>query len=74
VILRSKKDNCSYEGVITAAHPMAPAGGAILLVDRRALTPQESVSWQFELISATEAERILLLNNGYVQAWSAAEE
>jgi hypothetical protein len=71
MILRSKADNRSYEAVITAGHPRATAGRAILLVDRKALTPQESASWRFEIVSASEAERMLLENNGYIAAWAA---
>jgi len=70
MIIKSGRDERSYEAVITANHPRAPRGRAILLVDGEALSPEESASWMFEVVSATEAERMLLTNNRYLQIWS----
>ncbi len=70
MIIKSGRDQRSYEAVITANHPKARRGRAILLVNGSALSPEESAAWNFQVVSATEAERILLTNNGYLQAWS----
>jgi len=73
VILKSQRDGRCYEAVITCDHPQAPSDGAVLLLNRRALTAEETRVWQLGIMAATGEESALLMKYGYLQVWEESQ-
>jgi hypothetical protein len=68
MFLRFRRDSKVREAVIATGHSRA-MGRTILAADGRALSPEGTRLWNFELVSELDAEKIPLRNSNCSNVW-----